>query len=83
MSSSDRDFQVLRDQLFEKFKKQNSWGYKMPTRWMGLQANILERSEKVMKFSTLKEEASNFLFGDLEVESFLKLHNSHWKSPLL
>ena len=76
MGSSDNDFQLLRDQLFENFKKQNGWGLKMPTRWMALQAKILERSEKVMKLSTLKEEASNFLFEDLEVESFLKLHNS-------
>ena len=75
-SGSDQDFRVLKDKLFERFKKQNSWGYKMPTRWLGLQAKILEKSKKVMKFSTLKEEASKLGFRDVEVESFLNLHNS-------
>ena len=75
-SGSDQDFRVLKDKLFQSFKKQNSWGYKMPTRWLGLQACILEKSKKVMKFSTLKKEASQLGFRDVEVESFLNLHNS-------
>ena len=75
-SGSNQDFRVLKDKLFQRFKKQNSWGYKMPTRWLRLQAKILEKSKKVMKFSTLKEEASKLSFRDVEVESFLNLHNS-------
>ena len=75
-NGSEKDFQDLRNKLFQMFKKQNSWGYKMPTRWIGLQAKLLEGSEKIMNLSILKEEAMNFGFDDVEVESFLKLHNS-------
>ena len=75
-SGNNQDFMALKDKLFQSFKKQVSWGYKMPTRWLGLQAKILEKSKNLMEFSTLKEEASKFGLEDVEVESFLKLHNS-------
>ena len=74
--ANDNDLQNLRDELFKMFKKQRSWGYKMPTRWIRLQAEILHRAEKVLKFSTGNTMASEIGLGDEDLKSFLDLHRS-------
>ena len=58
------------------FERQESWGKDMATRWMSLQAEILQTKEKVMKLSSLTTMASEIGLGSDDLKSFLRLHNS-------
>ena len=70
------DFEKLREKLFEMFIKQKkTWGYKMPTRWMKLEADIIDTAVSFMDMSTLKTMASENGLGDEDLRSFLDLHN--------
>ena len=74
-NGNDKYFEKLREQIFKMFKKQKSWGYKMPTRWKRLQAEILHTAEKVLRLPTLKTMASEIGLKDDEINSFLDIHN--------
>ena len=74
--TNENNFEKLREKIFQMFEKQKkTWGYKMPTRWMKLEADIIDRAKKIMKRSTLTTMASEIGLGDEDLRSFLDLHN--------
>ena len=74
------DFQGLRNQLLQNLTSQESWNKEMPTKWLKLEADMMELAErkkvKYLDMTTLQGMASNYGLNDTEIESFLQIHNS-------
>ena len=73
------DFNSLRDKLFKMITEQKSWGIERPTKWLGLEAAILDKAKedtaRYLKLSTVKEIASSNGILDSELERFLEFHH--------
>ena len=74
-STDDVDFQLLRKQLLQYFTQQASWGKKIPTKWLKLEADILE-NKKWIHLDHVKKMAVLVGMKSEEVESFLHMHNN-------
>ena len=61
---TEGDFTHIRNRIFAKIAKQESWGIERPTRWLKLEADILETVKETEKpylhISSVKDLASDF-----------------------
>ena len=78
-SSSDDLFINLKKQLLQNLTQQESWGKKIPTKWLKLEADILESKNREFKWIHLdhvKTMAASVGMENKEVDSFLQIHNN-------
>ena len=75
---TEGDFAHIRNRIFAKIAKQESWGIERPTRWLKLEADILETAKETEKpylhISSVKDLASHFTMN--EREFFLSFHHN-------
>ena len=73
------DFAHIRNRIFVQIAKQKSWGIERPTRWLKLEADILETAKEAQKpylhISSVKDLASAFAMNKKELGSFLRFHH--------
>ena len=76
---TDEEFQYVRNKLFTQMTQQNSWGKERPTRWLKLEADILEKAKEIgqsyLYIPIVKNLASALAMNKHELESFLKFHH--------
>ena len=68
-------FEDLRQKLYDSFKEQESWGQDMPTKWLQLQSEVLEKERKYLNRYELLNMAESIGMSDKEVTAFLNIHN--------
>ena len=77
---TEGDFTEIRSKIFAQMTNQNSWGIERPTRWLKLEADILEKAKEIDKpylsISDVKDLASTFSMNQRELESFLSFHHN-------
>ena len=76
---TEGDFMQIRNKILAQMTNQKSWGIERPTRWLKLEANILEKAKEFDKpylhISDVKDLASAFAMSRKELESFLSFHH--------
>ena len=82
VSNKDGDAQQflhLRKEIFEKARRQTSWGLDRPTRWLKLEAEIYEEAKrkqvKYFDITKIIELAANFGIDEKETHNFLTFHH--------
>ena len=77
---TEGDFAEIRNKILGQMTKQKSWGIERPTRWLKLEADILEKAKKIEKpflpISDVKYLASTFAINKKELDSFLSFHHN-------
>ena len=76
----DSDFERLRDQLLEFFRKQDSWGMEIPLHWLKLKVDCLEKAKakklKHLYLFEVKQLAKKYGMSNRDVQSFLQRQNT-------
>ena len=74
-----QQFPHLRKEIFEKARRQRSWGLDRPTRWLKLEAEIYEEAKrkqlKYIDVTKIIELAANFGIDEKETHNFLTFHH--------
>ena len=77
---TEGDFKQIRNKIFAQITKQKSWGIERPTRWLKLEADILEKAKEIdkpyLRISDVKDLASAFAMNQKELKSFLSFHHN-------
>ena len=75
--NSESNFRKLRDDLLKHFKKQKSWGKKVPLPWLSLKADVIEvateKNEKHLSLEQIWKLAEQYEMNSNDVESFLEM----------
>ena len=76
---TDDELQYVRNKLFTQMTQQDSWGKERPTRWLKLEADILDKAKEIgqsyLHISIVKNLASALAMSKHELESFLRFHH--------
>ena len=77
---TEGEFAHIRNRIFAQIARQKSWGIERPTRWLKLEADILETAKEAknpyLHISTVKDLTSSFAMNEKELESFLHFHHT-------
>ena len=76
---TEDDFAKIRNRIFAQITGQTTWGIERPTRWLKLEADILEKAQQIKKpylhISTVNDLASAFAMDEKELDSCLRFHH--------
>ena len=77
---TERDFAQIRSKIFAQMTNQKSWGIERPTRWLKLEADILQKAKEIDKpylsISDVQDLTASFAMNGKELKSFLKFHHN-------
>ena len=77
-TDDEKDFQNLRSKVFSMITKLRSWNIERPTRWLKLEADILEKSSEsrnYLEFPEVQQLANAYAINEEELKSFLNFHH--------
>ena len=77
--ATEGDFTQIRNSIFAQIATQKTWGIERPTRWLKLEADMLQKAKEnetpYLHISIVRDLASAFAMNERELESFLSFHH--------